>query len=65
MGWLTMSHGHLVKVENSQLSGCGFKSRHWILDGVSDLFTITLEKTAKWRTPKKKKNVIHWMVVSK
>jgi hypothetical protein len=54
MGWLTMNHGHLVKVEDSQLSGCGFKSWHWILDGVRDLLTITLEKGSQMGYTKKK-----------
>ncbi len=45
----------MVKGEDSQLSGCGFKSQHRILDGISEA-TITLEKeikVAKWGTPKK------------
>ena len=45
----------MVKGEDSQLSDCGFKSRHRILDGISEA-TITLEKeikVAKWGTPKK------------
>ncbi len=58
MGWSTMSHGHLVKVEDSQLSGCGFKSRHWIKDGASDLLTITLEKSSQMGYSKKK--IMKW-----
>jgi hypothetical protein len=38
----------VVKAEDSQLSSCGFKSRHRIL--------LQLKiKVAKWGTPKKKK----------
>ncbi len=48
----------MVKGEDSQLSGCGFKSRRRILDGVSKAMPLHLRKLkikeAKWGTPKKK-----------
>jgi hypothetical protein len=48
----------VVKAEDSQLSGCGFKPRRRILDGVSKASYYKLQrkneiKVAKWGTPKK------------
>ncbi len=47
----------MVKAEDSQLSGCGFKSRHRILDGCQRCLLLQLKimkvKVAKWGTPKK------------
>jgi hypothetical protein len=50
----------VVKAEDSQLSGCGFKPRRHILDGVSEASYYKLQwkneiKVAKWGTPKKNK----------
>jgi hypothetical protein len=44
----------VVKAEDSQLSGCGFKPRRCIMDGVSKA-SCKLEKieVAKWGTLKK------------
>ncbi len=49
----------MVKAEDSQLSGCGFKPWRRILDGVSEASYYELQwkneiKVAKWGTPKKK-----------
>ncbi len=52
------SRGLVVKGEDSQLSGCRFKSRRRILDGVSEASYYIGKreiKVAKWGTPKKKK----------
>jgi hypothetical protein len=46
------SHGLVVKAEDSQLSGCGFESRHRLLDGCYN-WKIMKIKVAKWGTPKK------------
>jgi hypothetical protein len=46
----------VVKGEDSQLSGCGFKPHHHILDGVSKASYYIGKreiKVAKWGTPKK------------
>ena len=48
-----MSHGLVVKAEDSQLSGCGFESRHRILVSFYNL-KIMKTKVDKWGTPKKK-----------
>jgi hypothetical protein len=47
------SRGLVVKAEDSQLSGCGFKPWHCILDGVSEAGYYKLQwkneiKVAKW-----------------
>ncbi len=57
--WIGESCGLVVKAEDSQLSGCGFKPRRRILDGVRKLASYyKLQwkneiKVAKWGTPKK------------
>jgi hypothetical protein len=46
----------VVKVEDSQLSGCGFEPQRHILDGVSEASYYIGKreiKVAKWGTPKK------------
>ncbi len=53
---MSESRGLVVKGGDSQLSGCGFKSRHCILDGVSKASWYIGKreiKVAKWGTPKK------------
>ncbi len=54
---LARSHGPLVKAEDSQHRGCGFESRHHILDGCKllQLKNNKKIKVAKWGTPKKYK----------
>jgi hypothetical protein len=52
------SRGLVVKLEDSQLRGCGFEPRRRILNGVRDAIYYKLQwkkeiKVAKWGTPKK------------
>jgi hypothetical protein len=48
----------VVKADDSQSRGCGFKPRHLILDGKQAKLAIALKniaiKVAKWGEPKKK-----------
>jgi hypothetical protein len=54
----------VVKGKDSQLSGCGFKSWHRILDGVSKAITLEKEiKVAKWGTPKKYLKNKHFLLL--
>ncbi len=53
------SRGLVVKAEDSQLSGCRFKPRRRVLDGVSKASYYKWKnevKEAEWGTPKKTKN---------
>ena len=48
----------VVKAEDSQLNGCGFKSWHRIIDGCKRIASYYIKeklkiKVAKWGTPKK------------
>ncbi len=60
-------HGLVVKAEDSQLSGCGFKSRHRRLDCCKCCWLLQLKKimkikVAKWGTPKKLSELTFLMI---